>query len=182
MTLINFSPLQDGVTGVIAAATNTPLSTIYNDYNGNITDANISASAAIATSKLALSSAWTSWTPTLTSATVGNGVFTCKYIQIGKTVHYHFKFVLGSTSAIASNAAFSLPVTTIADYASQHPMGQVMYYSGSTWYQGWASWSSSTVAQFLTNSTSTIGGITSTSPFTWATGNAIYASGTYEAA
>lgn len=53
MSLISFSPLQDGVTGVNAAATNTPLSTIYNDYNGNITDANISASAAIAGSKLA---------------------------------------------------------------------------------------------------------------------------------
>lgn len=53
MSLISFSPLQDGVTGVNAAATNTPLQTIYNDYNGNITDANIASSAAIAGSKLA---------------------------------------------------------------------------------------------------------------------------------
>lgn len=52
MSLISFSPLQDGVTGVNAAATNTPLSTIYNDYNGNITDANIASGAAIAGSKL----------------------------------------------------------------------------------------------------------------------------------
>lgn len=53
MSLISFTPLQDGVTGVNAAATNTPLSTIYNDYNGNITDANIAAAAAISGSKLA---------------------------------------------------------------------------------------------------------------------------------
>lgn len=54
MSLISFSPLQDGVTSVNAAATNTPLSTIYNDYNGNITDANIAANAAIAGSKISL--------------------------------------------------------------------------------------------------------------------------------
>jgi hypothetical protein len=52
MSLISFTQLQDGVTGVTASATNTPLSTIYNDYNGNITDANISPSAAIAGSKV----------------------------------------------------------------------------------------------------------------------------------
>jgi hypothetical protein len=54
MSLISFTALQDGVTSVNSAATNTPLSTIYNDYNGNITDANISASASIAYSKLSV--------------------------------------------------------------------------------------------------------------------------------
>ncbi len=52
MSLISYTPLQDGVTGVNASATNTPLSTIYNDYNGNITDANIASAAAIAGSKI----------------------------------------------------------------------------------------------------------------------------------
>lgn len=54
MSLISFTPLADGVTGVNAAATNTPLNTIFNDYNGNITDANIASNAAIAYSKLAV--------------------------------------------------------------------------------------------------------------------------------
>jgi hypothetical protein len=49
MSLISFSPLQDGVTGVNAAATNTPLSTIYNDYNGNITSANLAANSVTTT-------------------------------------------------------------------------------------------------------------------------------------
>lgn len=52
MSLISFTPIQDGVTGVNAAATNNPLNTIYNDYNGNITDANIAANAGIAGSKV----------------------------------------------------------------------------------------------------------------------------------
>lgn len=56
MSLISFTPLADGVTGVVASATNTPLSTIYNDYNGNITNANIASNAAIAASKISFSS------------------------------------------------------------------------------------------------------------------------------
>lgn len=52
MSLISFTPVTDGSTAS-ASGVNTPLSTIYNDYNGGITDANISASAAIALSKLA---------------------------------------------------------------------------------------------------------------------------------
>jgi len=56
LSLISFTPLSDGVTAVNAAATNTPLSTIYNDYNGNITDANIASNAAIAGSKVNLAS------------------------------------------------------------------------------------------------------------------------------
>jgi hypothetical protein len=56
MSLISFTPLADGVTAVAAAATNTPLSTIYNDYNGNITDANIAANAAISGAKVAFGS------------------------------------------------------------------------------------------------------------------------------
>lgn len=56
MSLISFTPLQDGVTGVNAAATNNPLNTIFNDYNGNITDANIAANATIAGSKISFAS------------------------------------------------------------------------------------------------------------------------------
>ena len=52
MGLINFSQITDG-TGIDAADVNSPLNTIYNDYNGNVDDSNISASANIAGSKLA---------------------------------------------------------------------------------------------------------------------------------
>lgn len=58
MSLISFSSIVDGTTAS-ASQVNTPLSTIYNDYNGNITDANISASAAIAGSKINTSSLFT---------------------------------------------------------------------------------------------------------------------------
>lgn len=55
MGTISFTPITDGSTAT-ASQVNSPLSTIYNDYNGNITDANIASGAAIAGSKLAIQS------------------------------------------------------------------------------------------------------------------------------
>ena len=52
MTLITQTLISDGTT-IDASDVNTPISTIYNDYNGNITNANISATAAIAGTKIA---------------------------------------------------------------------------------------------------------------------------------
>lgn len=53
MSNISFTPIVDGTTSA-ASQVNTPLSTIYDDYNGNITDANIATGAAIAGSKISL--------------------------------------------------------------------------------------------------------------------------------
>lgn len=49
---VNFTPITDGSTAD-AADVNTPLQTIYDEFNGGIDNSNIDVSAAIATSKLA---------------------------------------------------------------------------------------------------------------------------------
>jgi uncharacterized membrane protein len=54
---------------------------------------------------------WTTWTPTLTNMTLGNGTVTARYQKIGKIVNGYFQFVLGTTSAISSFPNFSLPIT-----------------------------------------------------------------------
>jgi len=51
MALINYSQIVDGTTGT-APQINTPLTTIYNEFNGNITAANI-ANDAVTTPKIA---------------------------------------------------------------------------------------------------------------------------------
>lgn len=56
MSLVSFTPVVDGNVAT-AASVNTPLSTLYNDYNGNITDANVAAGAAIAASKISFATA-----------------------------------------------------------------------------------------------------------------------------
>jgi len=55
--------------------------------------------------------AWTTWTPSYTNLTIGNGTVVSKYNQTGKTVHVFWQFVLGTTSAVASIPTISLPVT-----------------------------------------------------------------------
>jgi hypothetical protein len=51
MALINYSQIVDGTTGT-ASQINTPLTTIYNEFNGNITAANL-ANNAVTTPKIA---------------------------------------------------------------------------------------------------------------------------------
>lgn len=84
MSLISPTQAQDGVTGVNAASINTPINTIANDYNGNITNANIASNAAIAGTKLNLigSLAWqylnsTSVTTNTSVTNVDTSVMTC---------------------------------------------------------------------------------------------------------
>lgn len=109
MTLIAFSPLQDGVTGVNAASTNTPLSTIYNDYNGNITDANISASAAIAGSKIAVASLGFSAT-IQSQANAGTAGGTMKYINLGGIKQLWFTTANFTTGTASAAVTITLPV------------------------------------------------------------------------
>lgn len=193
MSLVSFTPIQDGVTGVNAAATNTPLSTIYNDYNGNITDANIASNAAIAFSKISGGSAtaltaWSSWTPTWTNLTTGNGTLNyAKYTQIGKEVRFRLKFTLGSTTAVGTSITVSLPVNLNADYTS--PDAQlitVTYYdlSATTPYVGGASTNSSSTLLLRVLHTDGARGnlevLSGSDPFTFATGDIIYLNGSYE--
>ena len=140
-----------------------------------------------------LGAAWASWTPTLTAAfgswTLGNGTLDCKYIQIGKTVHYRFSFTFGSTSAMPIvQPRFSLPVTA-ATYggASGTPIGLVhIEDSGTGNFVGMVEMFSTTVAipfyQALSGTNISVGNISTTAPMTWATGDQLNCSGTYEAA
>jgi hypothetical protein len=54
---------------------------------------------------------YTTWTPTFTSFTLGNGTATARYVQIGKLIHCQLKVVLGSTSSVSGLIQFTLPVS-----------------------------------------------------------------------
>lgn len=196
MSLITFTPLQDGVTGVNAAATNNPLNTIYNDYNGNITDANISASAAIAFNKIAGGSSTAlgisqSWTPAFTNLTIGNGTLVGKSIQIGKVVHFRFDLIWGSTTSITgSPVSFTLPSTSVtyAGTATVQPLGQGSYFdhAGGNVAQGpvmWASTGTANLQIYRTDSTYGFNAVLSaTVSKTWTTNDEFAVNGFYEAA
>lgn len=183
MSLISFTPVTDGSTAS-ASGVNTPLSTIYNDYNGGITDANIASAAAIATSKLALSSASTSYTPSWTNLTVGNGTATGTYFQVGKIVFGRVSIVFGSTTSISGAVSFSLPVTasstTYPTAASPNIGTGTLLDSGTSTINALAVLATTTTIKVRYGTTQTDLG--ATAPFTWETNDTIFIQFIYEAA
>jgi hypothetical protein len=127
---------------------------------------------------------WKSWTPTLTNMTLGNGTLDCQYFKIGRTVHYKFRFNLGTTSTMGTSPYFSLPfgftdateiecgLATAVDSstAARYPFTQYAIGGGA--------------GLLCLNSAGTyvvVAGVTATVPFTWANTDVIMATGTYEA-
>lgn len=136
--------------------------------------------------------AWQTWTPTL------SGRFddtkwtkTCKYIQIGKTVHYRMKLVANAATPMSggtTDAQFTLPVTHASGYAGSDQSAWIggggIYDNGTALYPAAVLLSSASNAigriRYLSSGSYTA--ITSTVPMTWANTDEITVSGTYEGA
>jgi hypothetical protein len=128
---------------------------------------------------------WTTFTPSITGVTVGNGTTTARYAQIGKTVFVEFNFTLGSTSAITGTPSFALPVSasllgytfdgkgTLGDFGTASYLGNVNLQPGNRAYFSATSTSGATGVEL---------NISSTVPFTWTTSDYLSARFTYEAA
>lgn len=125
---------------------------------------------------------WTTWTPTINGATVGNSTIVARYQKIGKLVNLSFGFTLGSTGSMNSRFNFSMPSSsnnirpcsvymnlTGAPFAT--PAMGLLGISGNLLYTD----------TIFTNGTYAVGGATSaTTPFTWTTGSEIVVFATYE--
>jgi phage-related minor tail protein len=122
---------------ISSSEVNSNFDTLYNDYNGNVSSANLATDAVttakiadvnVTTAKLADSAVtpakilsgtgtnwvWQTWTPTITST---SGTFTTtsasgRYIQIGKTVNFQVTVTI-TTVGTGAGARFSLPVTAL---------------------------------------------------------------------
>ena len=133
--------------------------------------------------------AWATWTPTYTNITIGNGVVTASYKQVGNTVFGRWGIKFGSTSSMGNGPTVSLPVTAkdttpgAVEFSSSMLIGD----AGVTQYYGFSRLitSSSNFGFFVLSTTSTYAtyvGVTSTVPMTWTTNDTIGVSFTYEAA
>lgn len=116
----------------------------------------------------AYSGTWSTWIPTRTNVTVGNGTETARCFSIGGRVHLLWSLTLGTTSAIGS-----LPRLEFASYSNYTGItaGVVGCYdtTAALWYP---------VAGHGVNTDEFQLEVNATYPFTWATGDVLSASWT----
>ena len=140
-----------------------------------LTNKNLSS----ATNTFPADGAWTSYTPATTNITIGNGTVSGSYKKTGsKTAVVRIRFLLGSTSAIVGTGALIAPPFPAAVAGNDSSAGLVAYYdtSASSLFLG-----SIAPPGYLTY-TGVGNTITTTVPFTWAVGDSIYSTYTYELA
>jgi len=165
------------------------LATANSVVASNITSG-ILTNAMLSTTTGELGGAWTTWTPTWANLTIGNATITyAKYVQIGKTVKFRLRVVLGNTTSVGTDPTFSLPVTANSDYGLSTYIleGNVWYFDvGTANVLGNLRFTSTTTVQLVAQNSSptylTQSSVSSTVPFTWTTGDIITVSGSYEAA
>jgi hypothetical protein len=174
----------------VAVGGNSPLTTKGDLYTYSTTNARLGVGAdysfltalASETTGQLWSSSWTSWTPTTSGATIGNGTITAKYQRIGKTCIARFDFLLGSTSSVTSDFYFSLPFSPASStrvtgfgmmFASVGVVPAVPEISGSNMYLRASSANSTYVVGVTTSSTV---------PGSWTTNNWLAATSVYEVA
>jgi hypothetical protein len=134
-----------------------------------------------------LGGVWKAWTPTWNNLTLGSGTVSAHYTEIGKTIHYKMTLTWGSGTSASGDVSFTLPKTISSNnYSNGQPIGTMTIRDASAgWYLGMARAGSTTVAIPILAVTSatyvTITGCSSTTPMTWAPGDMMMITGTYEA-
>ena len=135
-----------------------------------------------------IGAAWENYTPSMVGWTQGNGTFYARYCQIQKMVTFEMTFTVGSTSSTAAlGPIFGLPIGARTGNGAGFGfsgMGVDVSVGSRSPLRAWTI-STSSFYPVLTNTTTTYGDttyISSTTPFTWATGDLLYMTGTYEAA
>lgn len=126
----------------------------------------------------------TAYTPTLAGFTLGNGTITGSYTQINKTVWFEATFTFGSTSAAASAVpTCTLPVTA-ASSAVNNALARAQFIDSGTaaYYAVGRIVTTTTCAGYVIGTNGIFNTPSTTSPFTWTTGDSIVWSGVYEAA
>ena len=129
--------------------------------------------------KLTTPGAWTAYTPTWAGVSSTGGVSTGAYTQIGRTVHFWANYVLGT--AVSITAGISAPLPTGKAAGSEVLVNGVFIDMGTGYYAplvvGQTLYAARAGVSYVDAETPS-----NTIPFTWATGDKISVTGTYEAA
>jgi hypothetical protein len=124
--------------------------------------------------------AWVSYTPSLTSFTLGNGGMVAAYMLIGKICHFCINITLGTTSSITGSCRFGVPFpparTNIPCHATYHEA------PGRAWVGAGSILTGTNNIALLHTETGNSGQVNATNPFTWSDPDIMCIGGTYEIA
>ena len=126
---------------------------------------------------------WQDYTPTYSNITIGNGTVDARYTKIGKTVVVYVQITFGSTTTVDGSVVLVSFPKAIYDASGVRIVGVgSLHDSGSTVYL--ARWMGDGMVVYENTNTSNNsvqwGLIDATTPMTWATGDEIYLTATYE--
>lgn len=139
------------------------------------------ANAAAALTTLGLGAAWTSYTPTNSNITVGNGTCVGAYIQFGKTVIFRWALTWGTTTTFTGAASAGLPFTA---RAGPFQVASAWYLDNGTRHHVGSAFisPSSALAGLVHAEAGGAGLVANPDPFTWASTDVASVCGTYEIA
>lgn len=133
--------------------------------------------------------ATSTWSPTWTNLTVGNGTQIARYIQTGKWIEGYLYLTLGTTSSVGTSPVFTLPVTASSNFipgTGVVTFGQVIMTPGGSGFDGVLFMDTTgkglPVVLNVSGTYATDNGFTATVPGTWASTNYIRITFRYEAA
>lgn len=128
---------------------------------------------------------YTSWSPTYTNLTLGNGSASADYVQIGKFVHFFGQIIFGSTTSVTGVIGVSFPVNASGSMPGGVLGGARLNDSG-TIYDGVVVLNSTTKMEFMAlnaaGTYATHAAVSTTVPFTWGNGDLLFYNGSYSAA
>jgi hypothetical protein len=136
---------------------------------------------------------WTTWTPSYTNLTVGNGTTVAEYLAIGDLIYVRYLLTWGSTTSISGNVSISLPLTAstsiddpdiggglmgnamLFDNSAVKPINGTPYQNSSTTFR---------ISPDIETASYVNGGgvLQASTPFTWATSDNIQATFWYRKA
>jgi hypothetical protein len=123
---------------------------------------------------------WTTWSPTLTNLSIGNGTQAGRYISAGGFVQVEYSLQWGSTTSASGALAISLPVTAAALTGTPFRVtGDARDASAGENYTVRGRLGSTTSLTLITGEGASAAGIGTASPFTWATSDELHFWGRY---
>lgn len=166
---------------IAASAADTP-ARLAVGTDGQVLTADSTAATGLKWATASGAGTWTTYTPTNSNITVGNGTQTARYVRTGKTVTVSYRLTFGSTTSFGGTIRVGMPSTSnsfangflnLTDNGTGNFSGGVVIDAASSQAicrtskvdSTWAKWDDE---------------VTNTSPFTWTTGDSLGFSITYE--